>query len=80
MHPNPFNPITTIEYSLPRSDEVTLIVYNLLGEEVIRLADSFQPAGEYLTEWNASNVSSGIYFYRLHSGTFTKTKKMVLLK
>ena len=79
-YPNPFNPITTIAYSLPRSGDVTLIIYNLLGEEVARLVDGFQQAGEYQTEWNASNVSSGIYFYRLQVGDFTETKKMVLLK
>jgi len=78
--PNPFNPVTIIEYSLPVSGDVTLIIYNILGEEVARLVDGFQQAAEYNTTWNASNVSSGIYFYRLHSGDFTKTKKMVLLK
>ena len=80
MHPNPFNPITTIEYSLPVSGDVTLIIYNLLGEEVARLVDGFQQAGEYNAIWNASNVPSGIYFYRLQAGDFTKTKKMALLK
>ena len=78
--PNPFNPVTNISYSLPRSGDVTLIIYNLLGEEVIRLVDGFQPAGEYQTGWNAFNASSGIYFYRLQSGGFTETKKMVVLK
>ena len=77
---NPFNPITTIEYSLPKSGEVTLIVYNLLGDEVARLVDGFQPAGEYNTTWNASNIASGIYFYRLKAGDFVQTRKMVLLK
>ena len=79
-HPNPFNPLTNISYSLPRAGEVTLIIYNILGEEVARLADGFQQAGEYRTQWSASNVSSGIYFYRLRSGDYTETKKMVLLK
>ena len=79
-HPNPFNPVTTISYSLPRSGDVTLIIYNLLGEEIARLVDGFQQAGEHTTVWNASNVSSGIYFYRLRAGDFTQTKKMVLLK
>ena len=79
-YPNPFNPVTTISYALPRSGEVTLIVYNLLGEEVTRLIDGFQQAGEYKTIWNASDVSSGIYFYRLSTNDFTETKKMVLLK
>ena len=79
-YPNPFNPSTTIEYVLPHSGVVSLIVYNLRGEEVIRLVDSFQQAGEYTSNWNASNVSSGIYFYRLRSGDFVQTKKMVLLR
>ena len=79
-YPNPFNPVTTLSYSLPVSGEVRLIVYNLGGEEVIRLVDDFQQAGEYNSVWNASNVSSGIYFYRLQAGKFTETKKMVLLK
>ena len=79
-YPNPFNPVTTIEYSLPRSGDVTLIIYNLLGEEVTRLVDRFQQAGEHRLAWNASNVSSGIYFYRLGIGNFVETKKMILLK
>ncbi|MCH7954482.1 MAG: T9SS type A sorting domain-containing protein [Candidatus Marinimicrobia bacterium] len=80
MHPNPFNPVTNISYSLPVSGDVTLIIYNLLGEEVARLVDGFQPAGEYNTTWNASNIASGIYFYRLRSGNVVQTRKMVLLK
>jgi len=79
-YPNPFNPSTRIKYTLPRSSDVSLIIYNILGEEVIRLVDEFQPAGEYHTTWNASNVSSGIYFYRLQAGDFVLTRKMVLLK
>ena len=79
-YPNPFNPATTIEYSLPNAGDVTLIIYNLLGEEVARLIDSYQPSGEHNTTWNASNVSSGIYFFRLQAGDFVQTRKMVLLK
>ena len=79
-HPNPFNPVTTISYSLPVSGDVTLIIYNLLGEEIARLIDGFQQAGEYRLTWNASNASSGIYVYRLSAADFTETKKMVLLK
>ncbi|MCH7954479.1 MAG: T9SS type A sorting domain-containing protein [Candidatus Marinimicrobia bacterium] len=79
-YPNPFNPVTNISYTLPISSEVSLIIYNLLGDEVARLVDGFQQAGEYNTTWNASNVSSGIYFYRLRSGNFVQTRKMVLLK
>ncbi len=79
-HPNPFNPITTIEYSLPLSGDVSLIIYNLLGEEVARLVDGFQQAGKYTTIWNASHVCSGIYFYRLQAGNFVQARKMMLLK
>ena len=79
-HPNPFNPMTTISYTLLHSGDVTLIIYNLLGKEIARLVDGFQQAGEHNIAWNATNISSGIYFYRLHSGDFTETKKMVLLK
>ena len=79
-YPNPFNPKTNISYSLPVSGDVSLIVYNLLGEEVTRLVDGQMPSGTYTTTWNASNVASGIYFYRLASGDFIQTKKMVLLR
>ena len=79
-YPNPFNPLTIIEYSLPRSGDVSLIIYNLLGEEVARLVDGFQQAGEYNTNWNASKISSGTYFYRLQAGDFVQTRKMLLLK
>ena len=79
-YPNPFNPTTTIEYSLPLSGDVSLIVYNLLGEEVARLFDGFQQAGVHNTSWDASNLSSGIYLYRLQAGDFVQTKKLLLLK
>ena len=79
-YPNPFNPKTNISYSLPVSGDVSLIIYNLSGEEVTRLVDGQMPAGTYTTTWNASNVASGIYFYRLTSGDFIQTKKMLFLK
>ncbi|TFB09635.1 choice-of-anchor B family protein [Candidatus Marinimicrobia bacterium MT.SAG.3] len=79
-HPNPFNPETVIEYELPMRSEVSLIIYNLRGEEVVRLVKSTVPAGNHRVSWDASNVSSGIYFYRLQAGDFVLTRKMVLLK
>ena len=79
-HPNPFNPVTTIEYSLPNSGDVSLIVYNLIGQEVIRLVNDNQQPGNYQVIWDASNIASGIYFYRLQAGDFVQTRKMVLLK
>ena len=79
-YPNPFNPVTTIEYTLQKSGEVRMMVYNLLGEEVTRLVDGEMPAGNHIAIWDASNFASGIYFYRLQAGDFVQTKKMVLLK
>ena len=79
-YPNPFNPVTTIEYTLQNSGEVRMMVYNLLGEEVTRLVDGEMPAGNHIAIWDASNFASGIYFYRLQAGDFVQTKKMVLLK
>ena len=79
-YPNPFNPVTTIGYALPKSGEVTLIVYNLRGKEIASLVDGKQPAGNHEVTWDASNVASGIYFYQLQAGDFVQTRKMVLLK
>ena len=79
-YPNPFNPVTTIGYSLLESGDVTLVVYNIVGQEVERLVNDVQKAGYHRVSWNASNFASGIYFYRLQSGDFVQTRKMVLLK
>ena len=84
-YPNPFNPVTTIKYQLPFTSDVKLLIYNLLGQEVFRLERFSQQAGEYLVRWDGRNMqgselSSGIYFYRLQAGDFIQTKKMVLLK
>ncbi len=79
-YPNPFNPSTVISFDLPHRAEVTLSVFNLLGQEVARLIDGEVPAGEQSVSWNADNNSAGIYFYRLNAGEFSETKKMVLLK
>ena len=79
-YPNPFNPETVIEFALPRSGDVSLVVYNLRGEEVALLLSGTMPAGNHRVSWDASNVSSGIYFYRLQAGDFVQTKKMMLLK
>ena len=79
-YPNPFNPITTIGYALPRSGEATLIVYNLRGEELASLVDSKQTEGNHEVTWDASNVASGLYFYRLQARDFVQTRKMRLLK
>ncbi|MBA7479924.1 hypothetical protein ES707_15365 [subsurface metagenome] len=84
-YPNPFNPETVIQYNLPHASDVHLTVYNLLGQEVVRLVNSHQGPGSYTHTWNGrdargSMVTSGVYFYRLVAGDFIKTHKMVLLK
>lgn len=79
-YPNPFNPTTKITWQLPVSGYITLKVYNLLGTEVATLVDEYKPAGTYESEFNASSLPSGIYFYRLQSGSFVQTKKMTLLR
>ena len=78
--PNPFNPTTKIRFDLPKSGNVTLTVYNMLGEEIATLASENLSAGKYSVEWNASNFSNGLYLYRLSAGGFVGMKKMILLK
>ena len=79
-YPNPFNPSTSIEYSVPSNEYVLLKVYDLLGNEVNTLVNERQSAGNYEVNFDASNLASGIYFYRLQSGSFIQTKKLMLLK
>jgi len=79
-YPNPFNPTTQINFSIPASGHVELYIYDVLGREITKLVDKYQPAGYYSVEFNASKLSSGIYFYKLKSGSFVQTKKMLLLK
>jgi len=79
-YPNPFNPSTTIRYELPKESEVKLVIYNLLGEKVAELVNTFQKAGRYEVEWNAGNFASGVYFYSIMAGNFFSTKKLILLK
>jgi len=79
-YPNPFNPSTTISYQLPTSGQVTLKVYNILGDEVASLVNEEKPAGNYDVKFDASQLSSGVYFYKLQTGDFVETKKMILMK
>ncbi len=86
-YPNPFNPSTTIKYSIPKASFVTLKVYDILGREVSALVNEQKPAGSYEVKFNASNLSSGVYFYRItatpvggQAGSFVSTKKFILLK
>jgi outer membrane protein assembly factor BamB len=79
-YPNPFNPSTTIRYEIPELSFVTLKIYDVLGNEVATLVEEEKQTGKYETEFNAVNLPSGIYFYRLQTGSFVETKKMILLK
>lgn len=79
-YPNPFNATTHIKYALPRDCWVRLEVYNILGQKVASLVNEHQKAGYKLARWDASSFASGIYFYRLKAGDFTKTRKMVLIR
>jgi hypothetical protein len=79
-YPNPFNPVTTISYGVPVKSHITIKVYNVLGKEVVTLVNEEQASGKYQVVFNAINLASGIYFYKLHAGDFIKTKKMVLTK
>jgi hypothetical protein len=83
--PNPFNPMTNIEFALPEASDVTVEVVNILGQRVAELIDNRLPAGTYRVEWNGKDfagkpVATGIYFYRIKAGDFIETKKMLLLK
>jgi len=84
-YPNPFNPSTVIKYSIPTDvksemSNVKIVVYDILGKEVATLVNKEQKAGNYEVNFNAKKLSSGVYFYKLQSGTFTQSKKMILLK
>ena len=79
-YPNPFNPTTKIKYQVPTAGLVSLRVYNLLGEVVASLVNEEKPAGNYEVNFNAANLSSGVYFYRISAGNFVETKKMILLR
>ena len=84
-YPNPFNPSTKIKFEIPvqaRNDNVlvTLKVYDVLGNEIATLVNEVKPAGEYEIEFNGSNFSTGIYFYKITTGDFSQTRKMVLIK
>ena len=74
-HPNPFNPSTTIKYELPDESKVKLVIYNILGEEVAILNDKIQTAGYHHVKWDASNLTSGIYIYRLTAESINNDNK-----
>jgi len=79
-YPNPFNPSTIINYSIPEAGNIRLSVYNLVGEEVAVLVNGFSQAGSFEVTFDASNLSTGVYLYKLQSANSVQTKKMMLLK
>ena len=79
-YPNPFNPITTLRYDLPQESDVTLTIYDITGRMVQTLVNELQQSGVKKVIWNASDVSIGVYIYRIQAGNFTQTRKIILLK
>ena len=79
-YPNPFNPTTAISYTLGESGHVTLTVFDVVGRQVAQLVDGVQPSGTYNVNWNALDVTSGVYLYRLQTSVGQRTRSMVLLK
>jgi hypothetical protein len=79
-YPNPFNPSTMIKYKIPESGLVTIKVYDALGREIATLVNEEKPVGSYEIKFDGSNLSSGVYFYRLNFDSFISIKKMILLK
>ena len=79
-YPNPFNPTTTIKYSIPKQSYVMLKMFDILGREVATLVNEEKPAGTYEVSWEAKDLASGVYFYKIITGIYTAVKKMVLIK
>jgi hypothetical protein len=79
-YPNPFNPSTTIRFQVPEFSLVTIKVYDVSGSEILTLFNDVKPAGTYEINWNASNLSSGVYFYQMKAGNYLQTKKMILIR
>ena len=79
-YPNPFNPSTRINYQIAKDDFVTLKLYDIIGNEIATLVNNQQPAGKYSVDFNAANLPSGVYLYRLQTGDFVQTRKMTLVK
>ena len=79
-YPNPFNPVTHIQYSLPVNTDVELIVYDISGRQVQTLISDFKTAGHHSVNWNASSYPSGMYFVIMVTGEFTQTQKVLLIK
>jgi hypothetical protein len=79
-YPNPFNPLTHISFSIPVTSNVKLVIYDLLGNEIVTLVNELKSPGSYKVKFDAAEFSSGIYFYILNAGNFIETKKMVLIR
>ena len=84
-YPNPFNPITKMNYALPMRSRVVISIYNVLGQEVVTILDQVEDYGYHTVSWNGTDdygrpMASGVYFSRMMTSTFSKTKKMLLLK
>ena len=79
-YPNPFNPTTAISYQIPKTSFVSLKIYDAVGKEISELVNQFQPAGNYSIDFNADNLSSGVYLYRLEANDYVASRKMILLK
>jgi hypothetical protein len=79
-YPNPFNPSTTISYSLPDKQQISLKVYDIIGNEVASIVDEIQEAGLHSIKFETVKLSTGIYFYQLKAGSYTQTRKMILIK
>jgi hypothetical protein len=79
-YPNPFNPVTTIQFNLPQKSSVELKIFDVLGNEVATIVNEEKPAGTHSIEFNASELTSGVYLYTIKAGSFVETKKMILMK
>ena len=79
-YPNPFNPSTKISWQSQLDAQTSLKIYDALGNEVATLINEFKPAGSYEVDFNASNLTSGVYLYKIEAGNFSQTRKMLLIK
>ncbi|MCX6163548.1 MAG: T9SS type A sorting domain-containing protein, partial [Ignavibacteriae bacterium] len=79
-YPNPFNPVTRINFDIPKQGLVTMKVFDILGREVRTLVNEVKAPGKYSVDFNGTELSSGVYFYRLESNNFTDIKRMILIK
>jgi hypothetical protein len=79
-YPNPFNPVTSIGYQIPEPGQVKIVIFDVLGRELQTLVNEFKPAGRYDVHWDAAMFSSGVYFYKISAGDFTRSRKLILIK